>query len=48
MELDANSKTGAIKILRCLTHDPENWVLVQIIESRDCHIPISRDNKEVG
>lgn len=40
-KIKANCKVGAIKIVRCLMVDPENWVMTQITESKDCHIPIT-------
>jgi len=41
LKIKADCKAGAIKIVRCLMVDPENWVMTKITESKDCHIPIT-------
>lgn len=37
----AVSKVGAFKVARILLDKPEKWVLTQIRELTDCHIPMA-------
>lgn len=37
----AKTKVGAFMCARLILNNPEKWVLTQIREIRDCHIPIT-------
>ena len=38
--VQANSKSGAIKILRLLMKEPEMWALAKIRDTRECWIHV--------